>query len=346
MYKGKIKFILGCVIAAVAILWPDGTIGQTRVVLPPDAPVFITDKEPPPVPVLQHLGGDTYEKAISVASKVAVDLCVVQGTLRISGWKRDEVRVFVKDGSRVGFNVREKSSKDGKPVWISVIGYDEKKQNKGFPDCVWGSDIEIDVPENATVEIKGQEVGASIDKLRKLWIKNVGGNISVRNVSSGITALTYEGDITVDASEGPMILETSTGNITAFEVSPGEIGDRFKAKTTGGAIVLERVTHRQTEANSISGSVSFNGEIRPGGSYILSTSNGSIRLTLPKSTSCQTVAQYGYGTFSSELPIKLETETIEPGPLKKVSGKIGTGGDALLKLTTNHGSISIKKSEN
>lgn len=346
MKQGTTKFILSCVIAAAASGLSTTALAQSTGVPPPakPAPTAKPNTMPlPPKPEKWMSGGDTSEKSIAVAPNVSLTLCVVQGKLRINGWSRNEVRVFVKDGSNVSFKVREKSVKDDKPIWISAIGYDPKKVNKSFPDCVWGDNIEIDVPQNASIEVKGQETEASIDSVRKVWIKNIGGDISVRNVSEGITASTYEGDITVEASQGQMALDTSTGNITAFEISPSEIGDRFRAKTNSGAITLQSVSHRNTEVTSISGSVSFSGEIRAGGSYVVNTTNGSIRLALPQSTACQLSAVYGYGSFSSEIPFKLETENVSPGPIKRIVGLLGNGGEASLRLTTNNGSISIKK---
>lgn len=347
MNKARGKLTIGCLTAAIT-LGVSFAAAQGPAIPPPKsakpAPEARTSNyDPPPRPDRWMSGGDTYERSIATAPNVTLTLCMVQGNLRINGWRRNEVRVFVKDGSKVSFKVREKSAKDAQPVWISTIPQDPKHINKAFPDCIWGESIEIDVPNGASVEVKGQETAASVDSIKKVWIKNVGGDISIRNVTSGITALTYEGDVTVEASEGPLNLETTSGNITAFEVSPSEIGDRFRAKTASGAISLQSVNHRQTEVNSISGSIFYAGEIRPGGAYALTTTNGSIRMTLPASTSCQLLAVYGFGNFASEIPMKLETENIEPGPIKKVVGKLGNGGDASVKLSTNNGSIAIKK---
>ncbi|MEO7539057.1 MAG: hypothetical protein ABIV21_03450 [Pyrinomonadaceae bacterium] len=65
-------------------------------------------------------------------------------------------------------------------------------------------------------------------------------------------------------------------------------------------------------------------------------------MALPLTTACNIYAVYGFGSFNSELPMKILTENIEEGPVKKVRGLIGKG-DAILKLTTNNGSIAIKK---
>ncbi len=361
MKAGIRKVIIGCVATAITMSVSVGTFAQNGAtsapkpapttwqfpVVPPTKPIQRYDREnyrvPPAPSTTRMYGGDTYERSIAVSPNVNLTLCVAQGELRINGWSRNEVRVYVKDGGNMKFNVREKSERDGKPNWISPVPFDQKHANKTYPECIWGEYIEIDMPMTASLEIKGTETKATIDDVRKVYIKNIGGDITVRNASSGVTALTYEGDVTVEGSTGQMTLETTSGNITAFQLSPAEIGDRFRAKTGSGAILLQNVSHRQTEVTSISGSVAFAGEIRNGGSYSLSTTNGSIRMTLPVSTACQFLAVYGSGNFASEIPIKLETENLIGGPLKKVAGKIGTGSDAVLKLTANNGSIGIKK---
>ena len=355
------ELVIGCLIAATAI-GVSGTVSAQNVMTPvpkpaptarPSAaeppakqsPKYDRDKyqAPPEPPRTRMYGGDTYERLIAVSPDVNLALCVAQSNLRVNGWNRNEVRVYVKDGGKMKFHVRDKNEKDGKPNWVTPVPFDPKHANKTYPDCIWGDYIEIDLPMTASLEIKGTETEATIDDVRKVYIKGIGGNITVRNATGGVTALTYEGDVTVEGSTGQMNLETTSGNITAFQLTPAEIGDRFKAKTGSGAIFLQSVTHRQTEVTSISGSVAFTGEIRNGGSYNLSTTNGSIRMTLPASTACQLLAVYGSGNFVSEIPFKLETENLIGGPLKKVAGKIGGGSDAVLKLTANNGSIGIKK---
>jgi DUF4097 and DUF4098 domain-containing protein YvlB len=141
-----------------------------------------------------------------------------------------------------------------------------------------------------------------------------------------------------------MELETTNGNIVVFEVGPGEIGDTFTARTNGGMISLQKVEHRQLDVSSITGSVAYNGAILSGGSYSLRTMNGSIRLAIPQGSACTVNATYGYGSFESDLPFKVATENITPGPVKTVVGTFGGGGDAVVKLTVSiNGSIAIKK---
>ena len=88
------------------------------------------------------------------------------------------------------------------------------------------------------------------------------------------------------------------------------------------------MSYRQIEANSISGSVAFSGEILSGGTYNLTTSIGSIRMSIPQNTACTVSATYGYGRFNSDLPFKLLTENLSEGNVKNVVGAFGAGGNA------------------
>jgi hypothetical protein len=288
-------------------------------------------------------GGENYERAIAVSANVNVSLCVLEGRVSINGWRRDEVRIYVHNGNKFGFKVLEKSSTDSKPVWISAYSQVTNAGKTGTLECIRGEDLEIDVPMGATVNLKGESIETTIDTVRKVSVKAAGGDITVRNVSSGVSAFTYEGDIMVEDSKGALTLESTNGNIVVFQAGPSEIGDVFKAKTNSGAISLQRVMHRQIDVWSISGSVVFTGEILNGGSYSFGTNTGSLRFALPQNSSFQLSATYAMGQFASELPLKIITENDMEGPVRSIVGTVGTGGNAILKLTTNAGLIGIRK---
>jgi hypothetical protein len=296
----------------------------------------------PPTPLPG--GGEYYEKSLVVDAKVNVGMCVLTGDVKINGWDRNEVRVFIKDGSNINISVRQKDAKSGQPVVIAVTGKHPeggKHKDKLASECIRGNEIEIDVPHNAAVTVKGQEMTVSIDSVRKAFVKNAGGNINLRNIMGGVDALTYEGDVTVNDSSGPINLENSSGNILAFNVKPADVGDTFKVRTSSGKLFLQQVEHQQMEAGSISGSILFAGNLISGGQYRFSTSNGQIGVTVPGASSFTVVASYGYGHFFSEIPLKVSTQN-NVGGVKVITASAGTG-DATLNITTNSGSIKIKK---
>lgn len=280
------------------------------------------------------------EKAIAVDQNVNIKIpCISQARVTVNGWDRDELRVFVRNGPSVNFKVHEKDPKSGKPVWVVITRQTPGMAAGTFAECLSGDRIDIEVPTGASLTISGRETETRIDTVRSVSIKNLGGNVALRNVTGGIAAETFEGDVAVENSAGQISLKTSTGNIIAFEVNPGRVGDVFKAMTSSGSVTLQKVEHRQIEANSVSGTLLFNGKFLPGGIYNFKTSNGSMKLVIPQSSSCRISAWYGFGSIDPELPMKIITENISPGG-KSLSAMIGNG-DATVNLTTNSGRILI-----
>ncbi len=298
---------------------------------------------PAPARYPSYTGGETSEKSIKVDNSVNINLCILQGSVKVNGWKRSEIRVFVSEGTKFGFRVQETNQKSGDPGLVSIEQAVSKNKNASTGVCLWGDEIEIDVPVNATVNIKGTEITTAVDSIKKVSVKTAGGDVSLRNISASITVNSGQGDITVEESKGAMDLGTTNGSILVFEAGPGEIGDMFRAHTNNGSIALQGLQFRQVEVTSISGSVAYTGEILGGGSYNFNTNRGSIRLAIPADSSCQVNATFRAGSFHSDLPFKVLTENITEGSVKNVVSSIGKGGDATLKLTTVNGNINIKK---
>lgn len=349
MRIGTLKLSLGALFVCLAPFGPMSVAAQKPP--PPEAqkpdpkPRSDTRVNPPARPELPEYPGyyggrGTTEKAIAVAPNVNILIsCVNQARVTVNGWQRDEIRVFIRNGTPVTFKVHEKDPKSGKPVWV-VIGKQAAGSAAGS-DCISGERIDIEVPVDAVLKSVGRETETRIDSVRRVEIKNVGGNVSLRNIPGGITATTFQGDVSVENSSGQISLDTSTGNILAFEVAPGGISDVFKAKTLNGAITLQRVEHRQIDASSITGSLVFNGKFLPGGIYGFKTQKGSIKLAIPAASSCRVSAWYGYGTMNSELPMKVETQDVTSAG-KSVVVRFGEGA-ANVNLSTSNGQISIVK---
>lgn len=288
--------------------------------------------------------GTTTERSISVDAKVNLKMCVTQGTVKVNGWSRNEVRAFVSDGSKFAFRVLQKSMKeDGKPVLLSLVGIKSLPGgNTTTVECINGDEIQLDVPENASLFLKGQDSEMNVDTIRKVDVTNAGGDVTVGNITEGVTVGTLQGNIIVERSQGNISLSSQSGDIVAFDVQPSDAGDVFKAKTTGGSISIQKMQFRVLDVISISGSVVYDGALPSGGAYGFNTTNGSIRLMIPTDSSCRVTAIYGFGSFNSEIPIKDMRQLSSSGPVKTIVGTIGAG-DCSLKLTTNSGSVVLKK---
>lgn len=286
--------------------------------------------------------GKTSEKFITVEPKVNISIPCVEGNVKINGWDRSEVRVFVKEGSPIGFKVAEKHPKSGKPVWIFVLGFDpQNTKDEKTGGCLSGSDIELDVPRDAIINLNGRNSRVSVESVRKTRIDNLSGSILLNDISEGIEAKTYGGGILVENSSGAMTLTSSSGNIVAIDVRQSEFGDYFKAKTYSGVITLQSVEHRQIETGTISGAINFNGTLVSGGQYGFGTQNGAITLTLPADVGCKVNVQYGFGGFNSEIPLQNAKKSDQT-----LSGQFGQGETTCaVNFRTSSGAVRIKKRE-
>jgi hypothetical protein len=342
------KFLKIALALCFAAGLPTVSIAQPDAPAPPKpkAKVWIYDKKdkpepaPTPAPRAERV---TSEKSLAVDPGVNVKFCVSDGVVKINGWERNEVRVFVKEGRKIGFKVLERNTKTDSPNWVWIMNGNAAEQGRGpLSNCLAGESVEIDLPVGSIVNMEARTTGATIDTVKSVSVKIIEGSINIRNVKGGVKAETYQGDVMLESSNGQISLQTTTGNIVAFDVNPGEIGDLLTAKTTSGTISLQRVSHRQIEANSISGSVNFNGSFLTGGIYKFKSSNGSIRMQLPEKSSCTISASFGFGTFNyAGMPVEIITENILPGG-KNIVAKIG-GGEATVNVTTSSGSIVIRK---
>lgn len=314
--------------------------GQVK---PPKEPKAKPHSFPAPGPTMPgffNSDGDAQEMKTAVDSTVSVKLCVAEGNLKINGWARNEVRVFVKNGRKFQLKPLEKSAESGKTNWLWVVSVGEGRPGPNS-ECLAGETIEIDVPLTASLDLYGRAARTSVDSVKKVKVKILEGVISLRNISGGINAYTSQGDVMVENSGGAIALESTTGNIIAVEVSPGQIGELLRAKTNSGAISLQKVNHRQIEASSISGRLSFEGKFLAGGIYNFRTQNGSIQLMLPPASSCRIRATYGFGAFQSDIPLKIIAKD-ETARAKTITAQLGEGS-ANVSLVTTSGSIGIKR---
>ncbi len=338
-------------IFGAACLMASAIVAAAQVPQYPPPPVTpstrVTAPSPRPRPTPPKPPSATTELSLKVDSAINLEFaCITEGKIRINGWNRNEVRVFVADGKGLSFRTAESSPKSGDPVWVKVTAARPERYGPQS-DCISGSDIEVDAPVTSTIRVRGRDVSTFVDSVKKVDISTIGGDISLRRIASGVVASSGRGDVTVEASEGPMRLNTTTGNILVFEASPSEVGEVFKANTHSGSISLQSVNYRQLNVDSISGSLMYGGKIMPGGTYDMRTSKGSIRLFVPQDAAFQIQSTYGYGSFITDIPVDVTTETIAGGgqPVKKMFGTVGKAGkeNAIVKLTTANGSISLKR---
>jgi len=317
----------------------------------PDAKVKVYPPTPPKTPRYSPppsyrepiYDGVTTEKVIPADPGVKVQLCVSDGDIKINGTEKNEVRVFVRNGRKFEFSAYDKNPETGKAVWVQLARAAGERPVAGqFANCLAGASIEIDMPTRGELVLSGRSATVTVDTVTKATIKLLEGDINVRSIPGGLFARTEQGDLNAESIAGEVGLETTTGNIIAFDVKSARPGDPLRVTTIRGTISLQKIGHRQIDANATSGSVKYVGTFEGGGNYRFRSATGRIGLMLPADVNCRISATYGYGNFDSAFPLKIITENVIPGG-KVIVADLGNGKGPLVNLSTTGGSIRIVK---
>ncbi|MEP6924916.1 MAG: DUF4097 family beta strand repeat-containing protein [Pyrinomonadaceae bacterium] len=282
------------------------------------------------------------EKAIETAAKVSVSFCVASGDVKVRGWERNEVRVWIEGGGTANFKVKERDPQN-KPVWLFVLG--SSNDPKKYDECLRGENIEIELPYSASVGIKSPNSNGSsfaVDSIAKAVVINIDSDVQLRNITQEIEVSSLSGNVAAEDSKGKILIKTFGGDIAAFRLSPNDFSDTLKLASTSGSIVMRDITHKNIEAVSTNGELSIYNSLVRGGSYNFNTTNGVVTLQLPADFPFQIRATLNAGgNFQNDFPIKFNMTSV-PGQSRLITGSNGAG-DTSINLTTFNGMLRLRK---
>lgn len=126
------------------------------------------------------------------------------------------------------------------------------------------------------------------------------------------------------------------GNVNG-RVEVDGVAGALKASTVNGSVDVTHAGSR-VDASSVNGSVEVQmARVDPAGRSRLSTTNGSVRLTLPRDASADVVARTVNGSVSCDFDLADGSRS-----RRKLEGRIGTGG-ARFELHSVNGSARIDR---
>jgi DUF4097 and DUF4098 domain-containing protein YvlB len=146
------------------------------------------------------------------------------------------------------------------------------------------------------------------------------------SVQAGVTY-----DITVPRAMN-LDIETVNGTVTASDVS-----GTLRFSTVNGRIMLERCAGAVDASTTNGGIAAELLQVAPGRPLSLSTTNGRIMVSLPRTIAARVDAGTTNGSITSDLPV--QTTAASKHSLR---GTLNGGGTAEVRLRTTNGSITIK----
>lgn len=340
IYLNKLILLL-----ALAVVAMSAALAQAKAknICPDEKPVLASFVEPeganetdPPV-----------EKAIAAAARPTISFCVSEGSVNVRGWQRNEVRAMVEEGGKLGFKIQKRNT-DNVPSWLIIVGFDPKEPTKpGMQrrqECLRGSNIEIEVPFGAFVDIQSREdVDFKVESVAKTRVRNVNGDVLIRDIREEAEVSSLAGSVVVEDSVGKFKLNTSTGNVFGIRLKPLNDTDSLTAKSTSGNITLQDVAHAIIDGSSSNSNLNYFGAVLPGGVYNFNTVNGAVTLFLPLKSSFQVNATTNVPPIQGPFQIKW-TKQNKPGQTGRITGICGEG-DATINLVSFGGALRFQKQD-
>jgi DUF4097 and DUF4098 domain-containing protein YvlB len=267
------------------------------------------------------------DQTVDAAPDGQVDISNISGSVTVDGWSRDAVKVT----GTLGRNVEELIlERDGDTVVVKVKV--PKKGGRGID-----SDLHISVPRNSSLDVG--TISADIE------VTNVNGEQSLHTVSADVitefkggdmSAESVSGDVEIsgDNSDGEIDASTVSGDVTLIGVS-GEV----QAGSVSGSVVVEEGSFSRAELGTVSGDITFEGELREGGRLIVEAVNGDVDVDFVGDVS----ARFEVDTFNGDInncfgPEAERTSKYAPGwELEFTEGE----GSGRVEVSTMNGGVSI-----
>ena len=255
------------------------------------------------------------EQSVPADPYVRVSLCVTSGDVNVRGWDKNEVLARSDDGVQIELRRNDATSESSQATKLEVLLLDRAEGQSPGNSCQSSSDLTLNVPRGATVQVQTRDGNISIVEVASAYAGSQNGDISVEQVSRSIEACSIGGSISIKDSTGRVNVNSIGGTLEAINLRPAESEDKFEAVSVSGDITLEQVSHAQLSARTVSGTVSLTGPLAHRGNYGFKTMSGDVTLTLPADASFQLSAKVSQnGEIITDFPLTLITEGPESVP--------------------------------
>jgi len=257
----------------------------------------------------------------------SVEVSNVAGTVRVTGWDRNEVEVTGKLGKgneKLEFAVADKVTR------IKVI-----MPGKSYD--VEETDLVIHVPAASRLSVNTVSADIEVQGLLGAQrLQSVSADIRTAAAGEDVECKSVSGDIAVNGSfkKGLLTITTVSGDATALRVA-GEVN----ANTVSGDITLGLGETNRSRVRSTSGDLTMAALLAADGKLDAESISGDVRLELVGAVD----AEFDLSSFNGEIrncfgPKAVSTSEYAPG--KELRFREGQG-TALVRIKTMNGDISV-----
>ena len=275
-------------------------------------------------------------KTFKVTGQPQLVLDTFDGAIELHSWDRPEVEVEVEKRAMEQTlldEIKITTEQKGDAITIKVTG-PTRQQFRGVTVGVHISPtarLRVAVPRNSNIQATSGDGSIRAEALDgTLLLTTVDGSVVGSRLGGDIKVRTGDGSIRLDHSTGTLDLETTDGTIVLDDAKPSVL----KARTGDGSI------RAGIEPDTVMTD-----------NWDLTTSDGTVVLTLPDPFNAELDAETSDGSVRSSHPL-LEDDRAERRQgegsderrerRRTLRSKMGEGGK-LLKIRTGDGSIRIER---
>ncbi|MBI4466163.1 MAG: DUF4097 family beta strand repeat protein [Acidobacteria bacterium] len=254
------------------------------------------------------------ERTFPATADTVVEVRNLNGQVIVHAWERPQVQVVALRRSLVVETHIEQGS--------NRIHVHTHLLQSSAPASERVVDYEIWAPASAGLQLQ-LETGA-VD------VENFTDDVNVETVAAAVRLRNLSGHTSVKTLNGSILVERCSGRLEATSIS--------------GSMHFLDSTYNRLVANTTSGDILYEGDLRRGGSYDFLNHEGAIELRLPPSASFELDARTVQGEVVNEHPLTPRSHGRVPqrSGLHSLLGTAHTG-EAMIRATSFSGKIWMRK---
>ena len=277
----------------------------------------------------QAAAADDVDRRLDAAAAGTVSVENTAGSIVVEGWSRSEVQVTGELGRDVEELIFER---DGNLTKVHV--HTRRRSGRAID-----TDLVIRVPRGSTLNVGG----VSID----IEVSGVRGSQRLSTVSGDVESQVFEADVDVETVSGDINLhgdeKGARAKLTSVsgDVEVRELGGEIEMSSVSGDLLIAGGKWSRVSANTTSGDLDFEAELRPNGRLDVETINGDLDVIFNGRLS----AEFDVETFNGNIkncfgPKATKTSRYAPGrELRFTEGD----GDGRVTIRTLNGDLSLCK---
>jgi hypothetical protein len=266
------------------------------------------------------------QQKVDVRRAVAPDISIrIMGSfavLRVVGWAKDSVVVTgsLPKAARFEANFGGSGSEPARGAKMYVESPNEDV-------ALAAGELELRVPARARVWAKSGSAKSEVDGVTGgLDLNTVGGSVQVGGAPRELNVESMDGAIAVDGSPGWVRLKTAAGDITMKGGSPDAAFN-----TVSGTIRVSGGPLDRARFESVTGAITFDGEVAKGASLSFDSHSGAVDVQLGASASLEVDAVTVAGAIENRLTAR-----------RPVPGREGRGQEFGTSLGRGEGRLVVR----